>query len=84
MLKGVPNLFGNVTPGRAVLDIKSGHTVYKTRFSCSDNAIDLDAIEPSEKATFDAKREVYVLSEKASMAIRDAILATPGYRGLIL
>lgn len=79
--------FGDVYPGTAVVDKQTGETLYKVSTGLSCNAINVDSLQASEQAkiiTMDRQREVRILSEQVTLAIKAHILNTPGYRGLKL
>lgn len=83
MLKGQANLLGNVEPGYAVLDEKTGHTLYKLGWNGPDgkNVVDVDQMEIVRAAN---DRPVYVMSQKVSAIVKEEILRTPGFRGMKL
>lgn len=83
MLIGQANLMGNVEPGYAVLEPQTGHTLYKMSYNgpAGKNALNVDRMEwvkiPNDKP-------VWVLSLRISNVIKEEILRTPGFRGLII
>lgn len=87
MLIGQYNKFGNVDPGFAVVVKTSGKTYLKYQMRTTDNAIPLDGIKEGDRPTFvtiKSQADVTVLSGKMTRLVKQEILNTPGYRGLLI
>lgn len=86
MLKGQANLLGNVEPGYAILDEQTGQTLYKLHYGATHagqevNVVNVDCML---YAKLPNDRPVRVMSPKMSAVIKEEILKTPGWRGLLI
>jgi hypothetical protein len=86
MLKGQANLLGNVEPGNAVLDERTGQTLYKLNYGATHNGQEVNAInvDVMRWVKLPNDRPVHVMSQKLTAIVKEEILKTPGWRGLLI